>query len=58
MIINLQYQQINMSTTKIILIVLLILFAGFSYYQKYSKKNVDKTNAEQQKDDYEPYSGK
>ncbi len=59
-----------MSSTEIILIVSLLLFAGFRLYQKYSKKNADKAGGEQQKqggtsfpslpkeDDYDPYSGK
>jgi len=62
-----------MSSTEIILIASVFAFAGFRLYQKYAKKDADKTGktgkafkvekgssfpSHAAGDDYEPYSGK
>lgn len=59
-----------MSSTEIILLAAIFAFVGFRLYQKYVKKDTDKTSTGQKKgpgtpissvskdDDYEPYSGK
>jgi hypothetical protein len=62
-----------MSSTEIILIVAVSVFAGFRLYQKYVKKDADKQGkagnafkiekrssfqSHTDGDDYEPYSGK
>jgi hypothetical protein len=62
-----------MSSTEIILFAALLAFAGFRLYQRYAKKDADKTGktgkgfktekgssfpSHADGDDYEPYSGK
>ncbi len=58
-----------MKSKDILLIILIIVAAGFSMYRKYAKKNQQGTGgfsrpgspssqADSKDDDYEPYSGK